>query len=148
MARICGDGQQFLATRFVTAFRYRLRQRCVAQNMALRGFKQEQRGLIEMILRLALTVFVHFCHQRPQPVIEQARVINDDVSLAFVRLVNAENLRAHRRFHFIRHLAVDEVLHRALFPVRIKHIAVEAFVLFADGKAILRSGGELLQLFQ
>ncbi|MNS89861.1 hypothetical protein D3C72_1238870 [compost metagenome] len=93
-------------------------------------------------------MLVHLSHQRTQPVVQQTRVINDDVPLAFIRLVNAENLRAYRRFDLFRHLAIDEVLHRPLFPVRIKHVAVEAFVFFADIKAILRAGGELLQLFQ
>ena len=93
-------------------------------------------------------MLLHLRHQFTQPVIQQARVINNDVPLAFIRLVDAENLRAGCDFYFIRHLPVDEIFHRTFFPVREQLFAVDTFIFFANGEAILRSRRELIQLFQ
>ena len=79
--------------------------------MTLGRFKQNQRGGIERVLRIAGAAFAQFLHQHTQAVIEQARIINNDMPLPFVRLVDAENLRPHSGFHLIRHLAVNEILH-------------------------------------
>ncbi len=86
----------------------------------------------------------HLVDQRGEAIIQQARVVDNDVSLAFVGLVDAENLRAHGRLHLVRHLGVDEVFHRALFPVWEQFFAVQALVVIANIEAILRAGGELI----
>ena len=36
-------------------------------------------------------MLLHLCYQLPQPVIQQAWVINNNVPLAFIRLVDARN---------------------------------------------------------
>ena len=46
-----------------------IRQFGVTQNMFLRGFQQDQRRLIKVILRLLLTMLLHLRHQLTQPVI-------------------------------------------------------------------------------
>ena len=93
-------------------------------------------------------MLLHLRYQLTQPVIQQARVINNNVPLAFIRLVDAENLRAGRGFYFIRHLPVNEIFHRTFFPVREQLFAVDTFIFFADSKAVLRTRRELIQLFQ
>ena len=93
-------------------------------------------------------MLLHLRHQLPQPVIQQAWVINNNVPLAFICLVDAENLRAGRGFYFICHLPVDEIFHRTFFPVREQLFTVDTFIFFADSKAVLRTRRELIQLFQ
>ena len=56
-------------------------------------------------------MIAHLVDQRVEAIIQQARVVDNDVSLAFVGLVDAENLRAHGGLHLVRHLGVDEVFH-------------------------------------
>ena len=116
--------------------------------MVLRSLKQQQRSLIKVIIRLLQTMRPHLRYQLAKPVIQQAWIINNDMSLTFVSLVNAKNLGADGGFNLIGHLTVDEIFHRPLFPVRIQHIAIEMFILFADVKTVLRTGWKLLQLFK
>ena len=116
--------------------------------MTLGGLKQNQRGGIERVLSIAGTIFSHLLHQRTQPVIQQARIINNDMPLPFVRLVDAENLRPYSGFHLIRHLAVDEIFHRPFFPIGIQHVAVDLLIRFADLEAVLRTCGKLVQLLK
>jgi hypothetical protein len=59
----------------------------------------------------------YFRDQRRQAIIQQARIVNNDMPLAFIGLVDAENLGADGGLHLIGHLAVDEIFHRAFFPV-------------------------------
>ena len=90
----------------------------------------------------------HLRYQFAKPEIQQAWIINNDMPLTFIRLVNAKNLRTDSGFYLIGHLTVDEIFHRPLFPVRIQHIAIEMFILFADVKTVLRTGWKLLQLVE
>ena len=148
MARDASDGLQFLTTLRVRATaRHLIGQRGVTQDVALGGFQQNQHRLVKGVIRLLVQVGVHLINQRVQTVIQQARIIDDDMALAFVGLVDAEYLRADGGFHFISHLRVDEVFHRALFPVREQFVAVQALVVVADIKTVLRAGRELVQFF-
>ena len=88
----------------------------------------------------------HFRRQRRQSFIQQAGIIDNDVPLALVGLVDAENLRAYRRFHLVGHLGVNNIFHRAFFPVREQRFTVDALVFIADGEAILRANREPIQL--
>ena len=88
----------------------------------------------------------HFRRQRRQSFIQQAGIIDNDVPLALVGLVDAENLRAYRRFHLVGHLGVNNIFHRAFFPVREQRFTVDALVFVADGEAILRTDREAIQL--
>ena len=93
-------------------------------------------------------MLLHLRHQLTQPVIQQARVINNDVPLAFICLVDTANLRAGRGFYFIRHLPVNEIFHRTFFPVWEQFFAVDTFIFFTNGEAVLRPRRKLIQLFQ
>ena len=76
--------------RIRAAFRHLLCQHSVTQNMVLRSLKQQQRSLIKVILRLLQTMRSHLRYQFAKPVIQQAWIINNDMSLTFVGLVNAK----------------------------------------------------------
>ena len=149
MAGDVRDGLQLFAPLPVAAAGgHVIGKRRIAQNMALGGFQQDQHRLIKIVLRVPLTHRFHLRHQRGEAVFQQARVVDDDMSLAFIGLVDAKNLRADGGLHFIGHLGVDEVLHRAIFPVGEQHFAVDALIFFADVEAVLRAGRELVQLLE
>ncbi len=133
MAGDVRDGLQLFAPLPVAAAGgHVIGKRRIAQNMALGGFQQDQHRLIKIVLRVPLTHRFHLRHQRGEAVFQQARVVDDDMSLAFIGLVDAKNLRADGGLHFIGHLGVDEVLHRSIFPVGEQHFAVDALIFFAD----------------
>ena len=149
MARVGSNGQQFLTTLRVRAvLGHVFSQQRITQDMALRGLKQQQCRLVERVIRLLLAVLAHLRYQLAQAVIQQMRIVDNDVPLPFVRLVDAKNLRADGRLHLVSHLAVDKIFHRALFPVREELVTIDAFVLFADRKTVLRPRRKLFQLFQ
>ncbi len=149
MARNFADGFQLFSPLRVNAAGGHLIGQCrIAQNMALGGFQQDQHRLIKTVLRVLLIQRLKLRHQRGEAVFQQAGVVDNDMPLAFIGLVNAKNLRADGGLHFIGHLAVDEVLHRAIFPVGEQLFAVDALIFFANIEAVLRAGRELVQLLK
>ena len=148
VSRDVGHCQQFFAASSIAALSQFFSERRITQNMALGRFEQNERRCIERVLRITSAAFTHFRHQRAQPVIKQARIINNDMPLPFIRLVDAKNLRPYGGLHLLRHLAVDEILHRPVFPIGIQHLTVGLLILIADFKAILRTGGELVQFLK
>lgn len=149
MAGDVGDGLQLFAPLFISTIGgHFIGKGRIAQNMALGGFQQDQHRLIKTVLRVLLTHRLNLRHQRGEAVFQQARVVDNDMSLALIGLVDAKNLRADGVFDFIGHLGVDEVLHRAIFPVGEQLFAVDALVFFADIETVLRAGRELVQLLE
>lgn len=90
VSRDVGHCQQFFAASSIAALSQFFSERRITQNMALGRFEQNERRCIERVLRITSAAFTHFRHQRAQPVIKQARIINNDMPLPFIRLVDAK----------------------------------------------------------